>query len=361
MRHKLYRLHADTHSGHHHGIFSEVILMIGLALVIFASPASAAMRFQERSLLMETTEPGATTSYTLSFRYMSPQAVGSLDMLFCVDPIPHHACVTPPGLDVSDAQLSEQAGEDGFTISQRSTNRLVLSRPAEMIDQNVGSVYRFNNIVNPTDESQSFAIRLKSHQSNNATGPQIDFGSVKTQVASGVIIQTQVPPMLIFCVAEEVSENCTETNDNFYTNMGEMSTTDTLVAQSQMSVGTNASGGFAITVNGSPFTAGTSVVPSPTTPTASRPGTNQFGINLVANTAPSVGLDPIGLENTNIIVSSDYGVQDAYKYEDGDLVAYSPNVSLMGKFTVSYIVNASPDLRAGVYTTTLNYIASGRF
>lgn len=361
MRHRLYRLHADTHSGHHHGIFSEVLLMIGLALVVFASPASAAMRFQERSLFMNTTEPGATTSYELSFRYMSLQAVGSLDMLFCLDPIPHHACVPPQGLNVSNAQLSEQSGEDGFSITQRSSNRLVLSRPAEMINQSVSSVYRFDNIINPTDQTQAFSIRLKSHASSNATGSQIDFGSVRAQVASGIVIQTQVPPMLIFCVAEEVSENCAETNENFYTNMGEMSATETLVAQSQMSVGTNASGGFAITVNGNPFTAGTSVVQSPSTPTLSRPGTDQFGINLVANDAPAVGLDPVGLENTNIIVSSDYNIPNSYKYRSGDLIAYSPNVSLMGKFTVSYIVNSSPDLRAGVYTTTLTYIASGRF
>ena len=33
----------------------------------------------------------------------------------------------------------------------------------------------------------------------------------------------------------------------------------------------------------------------------------------------------------------------------------------MKKFTVSYILNASPDLRAGVYSTTVTFIASGRF
>jgi hypothetical protein len=33
----------------------------------------------------------------------------------------------------------------------------------------------------------------------------------------------------------------------------------------------------------------------------------------------------------------------------------------MKKFTVSYVVNSSDNLKAGVYTTTITYIASGRF
>jgi hypothetical protein len=174
------------------------------------------------------------------------------------------------------------------------------------------------------------------------------------------MLETQVPPMLVFCVAQQVEDNCVGTNDNFYTDMGELSSKTTLTAQSQMAVGTNASGGFAITANGIPMSAGTSVIDSPTTPTESKQGTNQFGINLVANNTPAVGEDPDGIW-ANAITSPDYGIPNHYKYVPGDVVAYSPNVSLMKKFTVSYIVNSSESLRAGVYTTTITYIASGRF
>ena len=127
-----------------------------------------------------------------------------------------------------------------------------------------------------------------------------------------------------------------------------------------MAVGTNASGGFAITVYGTPPAAGTSVIDTPSTPTASQPGTNQFGINLVQNTLPAIGSDPEGVW-ANAQPTSDYGQPNKYKYTSGDVVASSPNVSLMKKFTVSYIFNSSPTLRAGVYTTTINYIASGQF
>ncbi len=330
-----------------------------LALFIFVMPASAAMRFQERSLYINSSEPGATTSYTVSFRYMSPQPVGSVDMLICTDPIPYHACVTPPGFDASNAVLGSQSGETGYSIQSQSTNHIVLTRLPSMI-MGGGSSYTFDNIVNPTDTSQSYSIRLRSHATTDATGPQIDFGSVRGQVTNGVTLETQVPPMLIFCVAEEVFDNCTGTNETNYADMGQLSSRSTLLAQSQMAAGTNASGGFVITANGSSLSAGTNVIDSPSTPTESVQGTNQFGINLVANNAPSVGSDPEG-EWANAIPSPDYSIPNRYKYASGDVVAYSPNVSLMKKFTVSYIVNSSESLRAGVYSTTITYIASGRF
>jgi hypothetical protein len=166
--------------------------------------------------------------------------------------------------------------------------------------------------------------------------------------------------MLIFCLAEEVNDNCAGTNDTFYTDMGVLDTKSTLKAESEMAVGTNASGGFAITANGTPMSAATNIINSPTVPTRSTIGTNQFGINLVENTQPIVGRNPEG-EWANASAAPSYSMPDRYMYVPGDVVAYSPNVSLMKKFTVSYILNASPDLRAGVYSTTVTFIASGRF
>lgn len=351
--------HYHTHVTPWHHLWSEVILALALALLVFVEPTSAAMRFQERSLYINDSQPGATTSYTISWQYMSPDAVGSVDILFCNDPIPYHECVAPTGFSAAQAVLSQQDGETGFAVTTRTTNHLVLTRQPQAISD-AKSSYTFEGIVNPMDETQAFAVRLKSHASTNATGPQIDFGSVRGQVASGVVLQTQVPPMLIFCLAEEVSENCVATNDNYYTDMGTLDPTQTLTAHSQMAVGTNASGGFAITANGGAPSAGTNAINSLQNPTVNTPGINQFGINLVANDSPVVGSDPEG-QWANALPAPDYSIPNRYKYVSGDVVAFSPNVSLMKKFTVSYILNSQPNLRAGVYSTTITFVASGRF
>lgn len=357
MKHWLARLHAAIFSWRHWS--TEEFLALVLVLFVFTTPAAAAMRFEQRSLYMQSARPGATTSYTISFRYMSPQDIGSVDMLFCKSPIPYEPCEVPAGLDLSGATLTNQTGETGYSIVSNTTGHIILGRTAAPIT-NPSSSYTFTGIVNPTDTAKAFSIRLKSLGSSNGSGPQVDFGSVRGQVTNSVVLETQVPPMLMFCVAGEVNDDCTETNENYFADMGDLSPTTTLTAQSQMSVGTNASGGFAITANGNPMSAGTSVIDGISSPAASRPGTNQFGINLVANNQPLVGLDPQG-PFANAMASPGYGTPNYYKYVPGDTIAYSPNVSLMKKFTVSYIVNVSNSLRAGVYSTTINYIASGRF
>jgi len=357
MQHKFARVQAHIFTWNH--TWSEMLLALVLVVLVIVSPASAALRFADRSLYIRDVTPSATTDYTVSWRYMSPEAVGSVEMLFCIDPIPYHDCVPPAGLDVSGATLSEQSGETGFSIQSKTNNRIVLTRTPTMIN-GLGAVYRFDNIVNPSTTTQSFAIRLKSHASIDASGPQIDFGSVKGQVTDAIVIETQVPPMLIFCLAEQVEDNCAGTNDTYYKDLGTLDPDTTLVTQSQMAVGTNATGGFAITANGTTMSAGVNTIPALASPTESIAGQNQFGINLVENTEPAIGGDPEG-DWENAIVSADYGTPNQFKFVSGDLIAYSPNVSLMKKFTVSYVVNASPNLRAGVYSTTITYIASGRF
>jgi hypothetical protein len=357
MHHKLlHRLHVFF-SWHY--VWIEQLIALFLVVIIFTAPASADMRFEQRSLYVRNVTPSAVTDYTVSLRYMSPQAVGSLDLLVCIDPIPYHECVTPPGFDASNVTLSEQSGETGFSILSKSANRIVLSRAPQVITT-TGSSYKFENVKNPTDTSLSYSIRMKSHNTSNATGPQIDFGSVKAQVTNAIVLQAQVPPMLIFCIAEEVMDNCAGTNDNFYKDLGTFSNESPLVAYSQMAVGTNASGGFAITANGAPPSAGTNVIDNLEAPAPSTPGTNQFGINLVQNTDPAIGQNPEGTW-ANAIAAPGYDTPNMYKYVPGEVVAYSPNVSLMKKFTVSYLLNASPTLRAGVYTTTITYVASGQF
>jgi len=359
MHHRLPRLHVAFFKLR--TLFSEELIALLLVLFVFVLPAGATTRFENRGLFMTSTLPGVTTSYKLSLDYMSPEPVGSLDMLFCISPIPYEACVKPDGLDVSQAVLSDQVGETGFAISAISDNHIILSRTPSMINGTGSkSSYTFDNIVNPTDQSKPFSIRLRSHSSTDATGALIDFGSVRGQVGEGIVLETQVPPMLIFCVAEMVNDNCNGTNEIYFTDMGALSKDTTLTAQSQMAVGTNATGGFAITVNGDPLTAGTNVIDGSPAPSTSTPGKNQFGINLVENSDLNIGHDPEGTW-ANAEPSTDYSQPNKFKYVPGDVIAASPNVSLIKKFTVSYIVNVSPSLRAGVYTTTINYIASGRF
>jgi hypothetical protein len=222
------------------------------------------------------------------------------------------------------------------------------------------STYTLDNVVNPTDMTHSFAIRMSDYASNDASGPLIDLGSVLSAINLGVSIETQVPPMLLFCVGQAVDLGCNSTNGIHYQNLGTLSSDHALYTQSQMSAATNASQGYVITANGPTMEAGTHVIDALNSQTASAPGNSQFGINLRENSEPAVGEEPVGASN-NTTVASGYDTPNVYQYHDGDMVASADGVSLFRRFTVSYIINVPPNLLPGDYTTTVTYICTGRF
>jgi len=128
-------------------------------------------------------------------------------MLFCEDPIPTDPCVAPPGLDTSRAVLSGQTGETGFSILSESSNHIILTRNPQAVNE-TPSTYTFDNIVNPVDTTQSFAIRLGDYPTTDASGQLINLGSIVSQVTNSIEIDTQVPPILNFCVAGQVTSDC---------------------------------------------------------------------------------------------------------------------------------------------------------
>jgi hypothetical protein len=357
----------------HRLVMLQTVVLLLCSFMVFTAQATVVYRFTNRSLYVNDPTPGATTRYIVGLTYNNQSyttTVGSIDLLFCYDPIPsepitpenpvdHHPCVKPAGLDVSNAVLSDQTGETGFSILSQTDHEIILTRTPGAVNE-IPSTYTFDNIVNPTDTTQAFSIRLSDYPTTDATGSLINLGSVRSELQPGITLETQVPPMLIFCVAGSVQLNCAGTSGGNYTDMGELTPDHTLTALSQMAAGTNASNGYVITVNGPTMEAGTHIINNLPIPTASAMGNSQFGINLVANTAPVLGADSDG-PSTNTVIAPNYAIPNQFIYNDGDVLATAPNVSLMRRYTVSYIVNSPPKLRAGVYTTTITYICTGRF
>lgn len=336
----------------------QLVLFVFISIFAVTQTAWAVTRLQNRSLFVYDPRPGVVTKYTVSFKYNTLTSIGSIDMLACDNPIPTEPCVAPPGLDLSGANLIDQTGETGYNISVQTPNHLILSRTPSVVGP-IQSSYTFDNVQSPTNAG-TFYIRLNDYASTDASGPFVDLGSIASSLSDAVVIETQVPPMLIFCLAQQVSDDCKTATGGNYQDMGTLSPDTTLTASSQMAVGTNASGGYVITANGTTMLAGNEVIPALDTPTLSAPGNDQFGINLRANTEPGVGSDPDGA-SINAIAAPDYDIPNQFLFRDGDIVASAPNVSLIRRFTVSYIVNSSPGIKPGVYTTTITYICSGRF
>lgn len=101
-----------------------------------------------------------------------------------------------------------------------------------------------------------------------------------------------------------------------------------------------------------------------TSPTASTTNTEQFGINLVANSSPSVGADPVQLPDNTFSfgqAASGYNTANQFKYVKGDTVASSNQSTSVTQYTVSYIFNITQFTPSGTYTFNHVLIATATY
>ena len=145
------------------------------------------------------------------------------------------------------------------------------------------------------------------------------------------------------------------------------SPTTTATATAQFSVADYTSWGYVVQVVGNTPTNGNHSIPAmsngsggPTTPAT---GFEQFGINLVANTAPAVGANPNYGQFAALTAKPEpnYDTANQFLYSSGDSVASSPKSSGQITYTISYMVNVSDLTPGGQYTSNQSIICTGTY
>ena len=127
-------------------------------------------------------------------------------------------------------------------------------------------------------------------------------------------------------------------------------------------------GGYVVQIAGQPLKIPNHTMPVLGTATASVAGSEQFGMNLVTNTAPlSIGAnpsqdpdfptDPFGFGTA----APGYNTANQYKFTNGDIIAQSPTSSGTTRYTLSYLANTSPLTPAGTYTADHSIVVTATF
>ncbi len=334
------------------------IMPILIAGILTTSVASGAL-LQQRSLAIANDTPGANTSYSLKFNLTNSETLGSIEVQFCSNsPLIGYSCNVPTGINVADAVLQSQSGISGFTISNISNaNTIILTRPPAVALAGTVS-FNFTNVTNPSYVG-AFYGRLQTFASSDASGTALDIGGLALVLNNGYSITTTVPPYLLFCVGVTIANyNCAQANGD-YINFGYLTPSSTSAAQSQLLVATNAQNGYSIQMSGSTLTSGNNILPPLDIGNISQPGQDQFGLNLVANSNPSVGLNAQGPGTGGPV--GGYSIPNIFKFNSNSVIASSSNASNFKEYTISYIINISRYQSPGVYATTLTYIGIGNF
>ncbi|HXH26350.1 MAG TPA: hypothetical protein VNG90_00480 [Candidatus Acidoferrum sp.] len=330
-------------------------LLVVIFSPFFEQPAFAG-QVTSRSLTLSTSLAGATASHAFAFTLASSTTVGSIKFLYCTTA--SGTCTTPTGLVTTSATLSAQTGATGFSINNSTGGAPYITRSASAASGAVS--YTLGSITNPTTTNQTFFVRISTYASIDTTGGTTDSGTVASSTANQITVTASVDETLTFCTGTSgvTSSSCAGATGSSVA-LGTITTSSTGSGTSQIGVSTNAGSGYAITVAGNTLTSGSNTITALASQTASTQGNSQFGLNLKANTTPSVGSDPAGSGTANPTAS--YNTANQYRFVSGDQVVTNGAADNFRLFTVSYIANIAGATPAGSYTTTLTYVATATF
>lgn len=153
------------------------------------------------------------------------------------------------------------------------------------------------------------------------------------------------------------------------TDLGYLSTSSTATANGTFSVRTYDAGGYAVqTVSPPPTSTEGHTLAVPSSPTAPAPGTELFGMNLVANTVPTTfGANPVITADSGAAagqVAANYDTANKFMYHQGDTIASSAtpgNTTGQANYTISYVFDISSGTPAGLYNFNDNLVATATY
>lgn len=146
--------------------------------------------------------------------------------------------------------------------------------------------------------------------------------------------------------------------------VGTLSSTETTAKTASIKIRNYLTGGYTVQLAGDPPKFGSHVLDGLTTPTAATPGTEQFGVNLAANTAPAAGANPVQIPAEQGVVGiaeADYATPNLFKYVSQDIIASSSADWGQTHYTLTMIVNVSNLTPAGHYSGDFAVIVMAAF
>lgn len=160
-------------------------------------------------------------------------------------------------------------------------------------------------------------------------------------------------------------------------NIGQLTANTTKVATATFSVKSYLASGYAVYTHSAGPKNTNRILQLLSSPSNSATGTEQFGINLVANSCPantnssgpgscsgSLGANPKEVPDTSFsfgVAGTGYDTANNYKYVDGEPIAYSSSSSGQTDYTLSYLFNISQLTPGGSYTMIHVLVATSTF
>lgn len=358
---------------------------------------------------------GVKAKHTVRFTMASTGAsIESILIMYCSSPIFQAGCSTPGGLTAQNLVSATVTGLTGsFSLDTVTTNATINSSlPAGTGVCNGASAVRVNCVAVKASSPQAqtltptAVISYGGGASDFITNPdgsdcpgandncqfyarvivfsdlyttQVDFGGLAASTAQQVDITAKVQEELNFSVGTSYvapGTTCQAFSDNGALALGDahgvLSTSTPYAALSYFRVNSNTLHGTVIQYSGDTLKNGLNSIASVTqTPSgvASTPGTDQFGLGLETNAVNpnanysqlAIATSPFHYDRGNPTIGSGFYQFDTASTTTPDTIATSTGGISCDTGVVQYLGNVSTSTPAGIYTTTVTYIATGTY
>lgn len=155
------------------------------------------------------------------------------------------------------------------------------------------------------------------------------------------------------------------TVDTANVNFGALSTSVTATATATFSVLNYTSYGYIVQIVGNPPSTGVYTLAGMSSTGPSVPGTEQFGVNLVANTSPTTfGANPVQTPDSSFssgTAAGNYNTANNFRYVAGETIASAAASSGLTEYTMSYIINAANTTAGGSYSGNQTLVCTGTY
>jgi len=361
---------------------------------------------------------GQKTKETFTFKLETTGNIGSILIQYCDDPIKDDACLTGGGMGTSPingfnaSHVASIVTQSGFSTNNwlldsstdltgapwtcqgsapGRTNCIAINRASaasETAPEAVTLAFGGTStdyITNPTADNQAFFARIYTFSDTAYTAANmVDYGTVVGSTAQQIDITSKVKEVLNFSVSPIATvapgTTCTPLTDNpgptpppggltLGDTNGVLSFTQPYDAHSYFRLSTNTNFGVNVAYSGDTLKNGTNQInPIGGTATLSAVNTSQFGLGLDSGDTQGGNGYSLNLLAPQAPYNQANGTFAAAKFAFDTASISAPIVMAQSTGPVAcetgsvrYIGNISTAVPAGIYTTTITYIATGEY
>ncbi len=377
-------------------------LLVATALpVVVSQKAHAYGLLGSRSIqLTDSSVSASGVTYKVTFNAATTATIKSFAVDFCSNsPIIGQTCSAVAGFNVGTPTITGftiNGSPQTWTYAKYNSNRTISLTDATGVAITAGQTITFDmtGVTNPSSLGTFYGRILTYPNDSGANsasdygggtiGTPTDAGGIALSTASQITVTSKVQERLNFCVYTGANCGAGGTAVTLGDTNGVLDPAGPYVDRTtKYDVGTNASGNVAIRIKGNTLNTGGFTITGNATPVASSLGTEQFGFCTYESTAGSsalavdtaydgdaAGTNPAACTGTTQTAGTGSTGGDnsaAFTFDTSSInttygqtfVSKPPGSTSTG--TIAFIGNIANTTEAGIYATTLTFIATGTY